>query len=218
VEFMIARYVTGARIKAVRGARDAAAVRLDDGARAATIFGLARLRAYIDNERMRLDLPGAEDTGRDAQNEKLPVGGVGEITAQLHDEAEIRGLLADQPGLACERAQAWVRRLEHQRRPRALLQANRLLVAALSAAGWTDDAKHTLARIAAQCADRGMTRFLLDGGPRVVALLDELRDDLHGGRWRPTWPVIPVAFLDTMVGQAQGISSGATTDQRFGPA
>jgi hypothetical protein len=89
-------------------------------------------------------------------------------------------------------------------------------VAALSAAGWTDDAEHTLARIAAQCADRGMTRFLLDGGPRVVALLDELRDDLHGGRWRPTWPVIPVAFLDTMVAQAHSISSGAT-DQRFGP-
>lgn len=193
VEFMIARYVTGARIKAVRGDRDAAAARLDDGARAATIFGLARLRAHIDNERMRLDLPGAADTARDAQKEALPDGGVGEITAQLHDEAEIRGLLADQPGLACERAQAWVRRLEHQRRPRALLQANRLLVAALSAAGRTDDAKHTLARIAAQCADRGMTRFLLDGGPRVVALLDELRDDLHGGGWGPTRPVIPGA-------------------------
>ncbi len=146
----------------------------------------------------------------------LPDGGLGEITAQLRDEAEIRGLLADQPGLACERAEAWAQRLQHQRRPRALLQANRLLVAALSAADRTDDAKQTLAQIAAQCADRGMTRFLLDGGPRVVALLGELRDDLHSGGWRPTWPVIPVAFLDTMVGQAHSISSGAT-DQRFSP-
>lgn len=218
MEFMIARYVTGARIKAVRGDRDAAAARLDDGARAASIFGLARLRAHVDNERMRLDLPGAEDTGREAQREEaLPDGGVGEITAQLHDEAEIRGLLADQPGLASERAQAWVRRLEHQRRPRALLQAHRLLVAALSAAGRTDDAKHTLARIAAQCADRGMTRFLLDGGPRVVAVLDELRDDLRGGRWRPAWPVIPVAFLDTTVGQAHRVIGSGATDPRFGP-
>jgi serine/threonine-protein kinase PknK len=220
VEIMIARYVTGARIKAVRGDYAAAAARLDDGARAASIFGLARLGGHIENERMRLDLPVAEhtrrDAQRDAQKEALPDGGLSEITAQLHDEAEIRGLLADQPGLACERAEASVRRLEHQGRPRALLQANRLLVAALSAAGRTDDAKQTLAHIAAQCADREMNRFLLDGGPRVVALLAELHDDLHSGRWRPTWPAIPVAFLDTMLSQAQSISSGAT-DQRVGP-
>ena len=102
-----------------------------------------------------------------------------------------------------------------RRRPRALLQANRLLVAALSAAGRTDDAKQTLAHIAAQCAERGMIRYLLDGGPRVVALLAELRDDLHSDRWRPTWPAIPPAFLDTMVSEAQSISSGAAA-QRAG--
>ena len=77
---------------------------------------------------------------------RVPDGGLGEITAQLRDETEIRGLLADQPGLACDRAHAWVHRLQPQARPRALLQANRLLVAALSAAGRTDDAKQTLAQ------------------------------------------------------------------------
>jgi len=213
VEIIIARYVIGARIKAVRGDRDAAAARLDGAARVAATIDLPRLRAHVDNERMRLDLPVAPTV---AQEDPLPDGGLGEITAQLRDETEIRGLLADQPGLACERAEAWAQRLQHQRRPRALLQANRLLVAALSAADRTDDAKQTLAQIAAQCAERGMLRYLLDGGPRVVALLAELRDDLHSGRWRPTWPVIPVAFIDNMVGQAQSISSGAT-DQRFGP-
>jgi hypothetical protein len=147
----------------------------------------------------------------------LPDGGRGEISAQLRDETEICGLLADQPGLACERAQAWVLRLQHQGRPRALLRANRLQVAALSAAGRTDDAKQTLAHIAAQCAERGMTRFLLDGGPRVTALLAELRDDLHSGRWRPTWPAIPSAFLDTLVSEAQSIGSG-TAAQRAGPS
>ena len=99
-------------------------------------------------------------------------------------------------------------RLETQARPRALLQANRLLVAVLSAAGRTDDAKQTLADIAAQCAELGMIRYLLDGGSPVVALLAELRDDLHSDRWRPTWPAIPPAFLDNIVSQAQGISSG----------
>ena len=57
VEFMIARYVTGARIKAVRGDRDAAAARLDDAAHVAATIDLPRLRAHVDNERMRLDLP-----------------------------------------------------------------------------------------------------------------------------------------------------------------
>ena len=96
------------------------------------------------------------------------------------------------------------------------LQANRLLVAAQSAAGRTDDAKQTLAHIAAQCAELGMIRYLLDGGPRVVALLAELRDDLHSDRWRPTWPAIPPAFIDTMVSQAPSISSVAAA-QRAGP-
>ena len=165
---------------------------------------------------MRLELPVAASPGRAEHTDALPDGGLGEITAQLRDETEIRGLLADQPGLACDRAHAWVHRLQPQARPRALLQANRLLVAALSAAGRTDDAKQTLAHIAAQCAELGMIRYLLDGGPRVVALLAELRDDLHSDRWRPTWPAIPPAFLDTMVSQAQSISSGAAA-QRLAP-
>jgi serine/threonine-protein kinase PknK len=109
-----------------------------------------------------------------------------------------------------------VRKLQPQARPRALLQANRLLVAALGAAGRTDDAKQTLARIAAQCAELGMIRYLLDGGPQVVALLAELRDDLHSDRWNPVWPAIPSAFLDTMVSEAQRTGSDAAS-QSAGP-
>ena len=216
VEFMIARYVSGARIKALRRDRVAAARRLDEGARVAATIGLPRLHAHIENERMRLELPVAASPGRAEHTDALPDGGLGEITAQLREETEIRGLLADQAGLACDRAHAWVHRLQPQARPRALLQANRLLVAALSAAGRTDDAKQTLAHIAAQCAELGMIRYLLDGGPRVVALLAELRDDLHSDRWKPTWPAIPPAFLDSVVSQAQSISSGAAA-QRAGP-
>ena len=217
MEFMIARYVTGARIKALRGDRTATVGRLDEGARVAATIGLPRLRAHIENERMRLELPVAASLGRAEHAEALPDGGLGEITAQLRDETEIRGLLADQPGLACDRAHAWVHRLQPQARPRALLQANRLLVAALSAAGRTEDAKQTLAHIAAQCAELGLIRYLLDGGPRVVALLAGLRDDLHSDRWRPTWRAIPPAFLDTMVSEAQSISSGPAYERLASP-
>jgi serine/threonine-protein kinase PknK len=170
------------------------------------------LRAYVEDERMRLDLPVAERPGGE-DGDALPDGGLGEITAQLRDETKILGLLADQPALACERAHAWVDRLEHQRRPRALLQANRLLVASLIAAGRTDEAKQTLANIAAQCAELGMVRYLLDGGPRVMALLVELRDDLRSGRWEPTWPSVPQAFLDNIVSEAHSVGSGAAVQR-----
>jgi serine/threonine-protein kinase PknK len=195
VEMMIARYVVGARTKAVRGDPDAAAERLNNGARVAESLHLPRLRAHIENERVRLELPVDVELRRDHQD-ALPDGGLGEITAQLRDETEIRGLLADQPTLACERARAWVDRLESARRPRALLQARRLLVAALSAAGRTDEAKQTLTVIAAQCAERGMLRYLLDGGPHVVAVLEQVRDDLRAGRRNPSWTAVPTDFFD----------------------
>jgi len=206
VDNMIARYVIGARIEAVRGDRIASAGLLNDGARVAVALGLPRLRAHVDNERTRLGLPvSPQATHEDA----LPDGGLGEITAQLREETEIRRLTADQPVLACERARAWVQRLQHQGRPRALLQANRLLVECLSAAGRTDEAKQTLAGIAAQCAEHDMAHYVLDGGLRVVTLLGEMLDDLHGDRWNQSWSPIPPAVLDSMVSEARSIAASA---------
>jgi serine/threonine-protein kinase PknK len=213
VEFMITRHVIGARIKALRGDRDTAAGRLDEGARIAETGNLPRLRAHVDNERMRLDLPVADRTGQVERDDALPDGGLGEITAQLRDETAILGLLEVQPGVAYERAQACVQRLEQQGRPRALLQANRLLVAALDAVGRTDEAKQILTHIAGQCAELGMVRYLLDGGPGVVALLAELRDDLRSGRWGPTWREVPPAFLDTVASGSHSRSPGAAAQR-----
>ena len=207
VDFMIARYVVGARIKAVRGDRDAATQALDEGARAAAILGLYRLGAHVQNERSRLDLPNAESTARVTHEESLVGEGPREITAQLCDEIEIRGLLAAHPDLACRRARTWVQRLQHQGRPRALLQANRLLAACLSTAGRTDQAKGTLAGLAAQCAELGLVRYLVDGGPELMALLAALRDDLDSDRWNPRWPPVPRAFLDRVVREPQPASS-----------
>ncbi|HEX3284734.1 MAG TPA: AAA family ATPase, partial [Mycobacterium sp.] len=211
VEFMIARYTISARLKAMGGDCDAAREYLDDGARVAAALGLPRLRAHVDNERMRLGLPASSERLR--SNDDLPPGGVGVIMAQLRDETEIRGLLARQPDQACRRAEAWVQKLQHQGRPRALLQANRLLVACLGAAGRTDEAKQTLANIAAQCAELGLVRYLLDGGPELIAPLAALRDDLHSDRWSPTWPPVPSAFLDRILNAAQPISSGGAAPQ-----
>jgi len=74
VEFMIARYTISARLKAMRGDRDAAVQQLDDGARAAAALGLPRLRAHVDNERMQLCLPVAESPERVRSEDALPPG------------------------------------------------------------------------------------------------------------------------------------------------
>ena len=99
----------------------------------------------------------------------------------------------------CTWAREWVDRMEARRSPLALLQARRLVVACLSAAGRIDEAKAMLASIAAQCAPLGMIRYLADGGPYVVSLLAALRDDQLADRWRPEWPPLPAPFLTDLV-------------------
>jgi serine/threonine-protein kinase PknK len=44
-----------------------------------------------------------------------------------------------------------------------------------------------------------MLRYLVDGGPHVVATLSKLQADQRAGRWRPEWPEIPPDFLDQAV-------------------
>ena len=171
------------------------------------VFDEARLRALVENERIRLGLPVHPEFGAlpvtsyDAR--RRPVDVIDEITVQHEEATAIRTLLLDkdpaQTDLACRWAQEWVDRLTVQNRPRALLQARRLLVACLAAAERSDEAKATLATIAAQCAQLGTVRYLLDGGPHVVATLAQLHTDQQAGRWRPEWPEVPADFLDRLV-------------------
>ncbi|UXA17513.1 BTAD domain-containing putative transcriptional regulator [Mycobacterium sp. SMC-4] len=172
VEFMIARCVTGARIKMLRGQHDAAAEILDGAANVAATADLPRLSAAVATERIRLGLP----TPRHPIRQATDRGILHDVTAQLRDECATLALLDDDPDLACRRAEGWVNRLAAHHRPRALLNANRLFAAALAAAGRADEASHVLACVAAQCAERDMVRFLLDGGPHLVALLPGLRN------------------------------------------
>ncbi|WP_330255042.1 hypothetical protein OG874_11110 [Nocardia sp. NBC_00565] len=57
VEFMLATYGTGTRVKAARGDLAAAETRLAQGAAIAENLGLARLSAWIVNEKIRIGLP-----------------------------------------------------------------------------------------------------------------------------------------------------------------
>ncbi len=207
VDFKIARYVTGARLKAVQGDRRAAVRRLDEAARVARALDLPRLAALVDNERLRLGLPPHPEFGRPTltsyQARRQARHEIDEITLQHEEASAIRKLItdghADDRDLACRWAEEWVDRLAAENRPRLLLQARRLLVGCLAAAGHTDEAKATAAAAAAQCAQLGMMRYLLDGGPHVVATLSELLADLQAGWWRSDWPEVPIEFLERAV-------------------
>ncbi|MFF2108512.1 protein kinase domain-containing protein [Rhodococcus koreensis] len=203
VEFKITRYVLGARIKALRGDRRAAVQRLDEGARTAVTLSLPRLRATVENERIRLGLPLGSDipdpTHAKYSSRRRPVDGIEALTAQIEEATAIRLLLDEhspaQAELACTWAQEWVDRLTGRGAHRLLMQARRLLVACLSASGRIDEAKDLLVSIAAQCAELGLVRHLPDGGPHVVSLMTALREDQVGGRWRRDWAPVPVVFL-----------------------
>jgi serine/threonine-protein kinase PknK len=131
------------------------------------------------------------------------VDAIDEITVQFEEATAIRLLMAaDDPEkreLACRWAQEWVDRTTSPNRPHALLRARRLLGASLSAAGRVDEAKTTIATVAAQCAQLGMLRYLVDGGPYVAAILADLQAEQRSGRWHPEWPEIPPDFLDQAV-------------------
>ena len=207
VDFKIARYVIAARIKALQGDRYAAGQRLDEAGRVARALSLKRLRAMAEHERTRLGLPPHPESDAwpptSYELRRKPVDAIDEITVQFEEASAIRLLMsADDPDkkeLACRWAQEWVDRTTSPSRPQALLRARRLLGASLSAAGRVDEAKATIATVAAQCAQLGMLRYLVDGGPYVAARLSELQADQRSGQWRPEWPEIPTDFLDQAV-------------------
>jgi serine/threonine-protein kinase PknK len=207
VDFKIARYVIGARIKAVRGDRHAASQRLNEAARIARALSLGRLGALAENERIRLGLPPHPEFGvlpvTSYEARRQPVDAIDEITVQHEEASAIRMLyIEDDPAsreLACRWAQEWVDRLAAQNRPRALLQARRLLVACLAAAGRVDEAKSTLATVAAPCAELGMVQYLIDGGPWVIATMAQLQADMQAGRWPSEWPDVPADFLHRVI-------------------
>ncbi|KZM70348.1 serine/threonine-protein kinase [Nocardia terpenica] len=207
VDFKLARYVVGARIKALRGDRSAAVRRLNEGARVARAMSLPRLRIEIENERLRLGLPPHPEYGPlpvlDYADRRIPLDAADEFTVLSEEFTAIRLLLAEhrpeRTALACTWAQEWVDLLEMVDRPRELLEARRLFIACLTAAGRTAQAKAVAAGVAARCAEFGLVRYLLDGGPDVVRTLAALRADRLSGRWRPEWPDVPEDFLAALV-------------------
>jgi serine/threonine-protein kinase PknK len=170
VDFMIAGYVTGARIKATQGDRGAAVDRLADGMKAAEQLRLPRLAAAINNERVRLRIEIApEVAARLRATRVIPQdNGIATITAELDENSGIRLLSASDSDndreQACRRAADLVAGIDQERRPLAALSAQLLLAETLMATGRTDDADVVLPRAVARCNEVGLPRLLVDAG------------------------------------------------------
>ncbi|WP_406275555.1 protein kinase [Nocardia sp. NBC_00881] len=182
VEFMNATYGIGARVKALRGDRDAAEARLAEGAKIAANLSLPRLAARIVNERVRIGLPIDQDDHDELIQLSLDLhqpDGLHRLTAELQQDTAIRLLLDHHSHVAaeqaCTRAERLVREIATFDRPRALTSAELLWAATLSASGRPDEAIALAVPALTRCAEHGLTRFAADEGwpmHRILAALD----------------------------------------------
>lgn len=166
VDYLAARYVASAKVKAAQGDLSAAAERLDAGINAAEHLQLPRLAAAINNERIRLGVAPSVAARLRSVRAIPRDDGIATIIAELDEESAVRLLLAS--GSADEQEQAWRRAtqllagMDARRRPLAALRAELLLAEICSRTGRSADP--TIPAVARRCREIGLPRLLVDAG------------------------------------------------------
>jgi len=182
VDFMSATFGTGARLNFTRGDTASARRRLAEGLDIARTLQLPRLEARLLNEAVRLaaisDEPIDESVARRITSAgSRPLDGIGDVTAELMEDSQIRLFLIDgTPSAlaeACERARARLEHVDPVKRPRAHLHATVQLALCAAAAGNADEAQHVLAPALRTCAALGLSQLLIDEGPQMIRLAKE---------------------------------------------
>jgi ATP/maltotriose-dependent transcriptional regulator MalT len=185
VDFMLAAFGTGARLKSARGDVAAAQRRLDEGLDIARTLQLPRLEARLLNESVRVAAHSGEAIDDSVAQRIIRSGpaqfdGIGVVAAELMEDARIRLLLIDgTPSAlsdACERARARVNQLDQSKRPRAHLHATLQLALSLGTAGKPEDAHHYLSASLRTCAALGLSQLLIDEGPQLLRLANDAVD------------------------------------------
>jgi len=165
VDYLAARYVASAKVKAAQGDLSAAAERLDAGMKTAENLQLPRLVAAINNERIRLGVAPSVAARLRSVRAIPRDDGIATIIAELDEESAVRLLLAS--GSADEQDQAWRRAtqllagMDPRRRPLAALRAELLLAESCSHTGRSADP--TIPAVA-RCREIGLPRLLVDAG------------------------------------------------------
>jgi serine/threonine-protein kinase/serine/threonine-protein kinase PknK len=190
VDFMLATFGTGARLKFTRGETASAGRRLAEGLDIARTLQLPRLEARLLNETVRLAAVSGEPIDESVAQRitsagSQPLDGLGDVTAELLQDSQIRLLLIDGTpsalSAASEQARARLEHVDQGKRPRAHLHATVQLALCLAAAGDTDEAQRVLAPALKTCAALGLRQLLIDEGPQMVRLAKESVTQTDGG-------------------------------------
>ena len=185
VDFMLAAFGTGARLKFARGDKTAADHRLAEGLEIARQLQLARLEARLLCESVRIATLSGEPIGESLAARVMAQGaqkldGIGDDVAELREDSQIRLLLLDgEPpalGEACRRARVRLDHVDQSKRPRAHLHTKIQLALCLAVAGDTDEAQRVLAPALRTCAALGLSRLLIDEGPQMLRLAADTAD------------------------------------------
>jgi len=168
VDYLAARYVGSAKIKAVQGDLVIAAERLDAGMGVAEHLRLPRLAAAINNARIRLGLgvtPAVAARLRSVRTLAVD-DGIAMVTAELDEDSAVLLLVAgdsaEERDQACQRASELLAGIDEMRRPWAALRARLLLVETLARAGRSAQAETAAAL--RQCEAAGLPRLVVDAG------------------------------------------------------
>jgi serine/threonine-protein kinase/serine/threonine-protein kinase PknK len=179
VDFMIAAFGIGTRLKFVRGDKAAGSHRLAEGLEIAKKLQLPRLEARLIYEQVRSAAMSTEEVDESLAQRVMSQGAqaldrIGDVTAELKEDAQIRLLLNDGQASAfasaCGRARARVNHIDQHKRPRAHVQATLQYALCLVVAGKTDEAQRVLAPALRICATLGLSRLLIDEGPLMLRL------------------------------------------------
>jgi serine/threonine-protein kinase PknK len=180
---MLAAFGTGARLKFARGDRTAAGRRLAEGLEIARQLGLPRLEARLVNEQVRIAALSSGQIDESLAQRILGQGpqalnGIGDITAEFKEDAQIRLLLmqgqSSTINSACKRAGLRRDHLDQRRRPRAYVQATLQYALCLAIAGDSDEAQRVLAPALRTVAALGLSRLLLDEGLQLLRLATDI--------------------------------------------
>ncbi len=179
VDFMLATFGTGARLKLTRGDTASARHRLAEGLDIARTLQLPRLEARLLNETVRiaatLGEPIDESVARRITSAgSQPLDGIGNVAAESTEDSQIRLLMIDGTSSALatagQRARTRMEHVDQGKRPRAHLHATVQLALCLAAAGDTDEAQHVLSPALRTCAALGLRHLLIDEGSQMLRL------------------------------------------------
>ena len=209
VDFMLAAFGTGARLKLARGDKTAADRRLAEGLEIARELQLPRLEAGLLYEQVRSATMSTEGIDESLAHRVRSQGvqaldGTGDVTAELREDSRIRLLLGDgQPSAltaACTRARARVDHVDQHKRPRAHLQATLQYAFCLAVADNTDQAQRVLAPALRTCAALGLSHLLIDEGPQMLRLA---KGAVVAGEFGPTDATTSESVRDFVLGLAE---------------